>query len=107
MLRRRLLALVLLTVTSVAAGGCRSCDDCHDYDPPVTGCDCGGCGQRTGSACACASCGSGGYDSCGSDGYDGCGCGDTYGGYEEQAIPYEGQAVPAEESRAEEEATGA
>ena len=42
---------------TVSTGGCRSCANCHDYDPPVANCDCHACGtQRSGSA-------SGGYDS--------------------------------------------
>jgi hypothetical protein len=71
MLRRCLILFVVVAITTLSSGGCRSCSDCHDYDPPVAGCDCGGCGQRAGSACACGSCGSGGCDSRGCDGSDG------------------------------------
>jgi hypothetical protein len=54
--------IAALTVTS--AGGCRSCSNCHDYDPPVANCDCCACGtQRAGSAC----CGCGGCGSCSCD----------------------------------------
>jgi hypothetical protein len=88
MLRRCLLLFALLTVTSLPAGGCRSCSDCHDYDPPVMGCDCCGCGHRAGSACAC--------DDCGTCGCGSCGCGETHGGYEGEFAPYEGEPVPAE-----------
>jgi hypothetical protein len=55
-MRRRLLPLVVLTaLATVPSGGCRSCDSCHDYDGPVTSCNCDSCGHgRSGS-------GSGGY----------------------------------------------
>jgi hypothetical protein len=78
MLRRCLLLLVLVTGTCLPAGGCRSCSDCHDYDPPVMDCDSCGYGHRAGSACGCESCGT-------------CGCGETHGGYEGQFVPYDGQ----------------
>ena len=45
------LFLIGLTVAiSSAAGGCRSCSDCHDNDPPVANCGSNGCGcHRAGS----------------------------------------------------------
>ena len=55
MFRRIALLAVLSTIFSLPAGGCRSCDSCHDYDGPVAECQCGTCGHgRAGSA-------SGGY----------------------------------------------
>src|SRR2546423_15314902 len=42
----------LLEVASFAAGGCRSCSSCHDYDSPVANCQSGSCG----SCCAGGSC---------------------------------------------------
>jgi hypothetical protein len=91
MLRRCLLLLVLMTGTSLPGGGCRSCSDCHDYDPPVMGCDSCGYGHRAGSACGC--------ESCGTCGDGGCGYGEMEGGYEGQVVPsegqpYEGESVP-------------
>jgi hypothetical protein len=42
-------------MVALSAGGCRSCDSCHDYDSPVADCQCESCGYgRSGSA-------SGGY----------------------------------------------
>jgi hypothetical protein len=71
MLRYWLTLAVLLTGTTLPAGGCRSCSDCHDYDPPVANCDCPGGVHRAGSnsACECdagTSCGAGacGCESC-------------------------------------------
>jgi hypothetical protein len=56
MLRHLLLLVGMIAATVVACGGCRSCSNCHDYDPPVAnGCNACGC-HRAGSA-------SGGYDS--------------------------------------------
>ena len=55
MLRRLALLAILTAVVTLPAGGCRSCDSCHDYDGPVADCQCGSCGSgRAGSA-------SGGY----------------------------------------------
>lgn len=95
MLRRCLLLSALVTATLLSAGGCRSCSDCHDYDPPVLGCDCGGYGQRAGSVCGCDGCGG---NSCGA-----CGCGEMHGGYEDYSVPHEGQpsdgpAIPSQPS---------
>ena len=55
MLRRMALLAVFSTLIALPAGGCRSCDSCHDYAGPVADCQCGSCGTgRAGSA-------SGGY----------------------------------------------
>lgn len=55
MLRHCFLLLGLVAAMTVSSGGCRSCDNCHDYGPPVANCDCNACGtHRAGSA-------SGGY----------------------------------------------
>ncbi len=55
MSRHWLLLVGLLATLTVASGGCRSCSNCHDYDPPVANGDCNACGcHRAGSA-------SGGY----------------------------------------------
>jgi hypothetical protein len=53
---RPLWILAALAATATfSAGGCRSCSNCHDYDPPVAACDCHACGtERAGS-------GTGGY----------------------------------------------
>lgn len=63
--RYELLLAGIIAATTLAAGGCRSCSSCHDYDPPVANCNCNACGtHRSGSACGgCAngSCISGGY----------------------------------------------
>jgi hypothetical protein len=49
-----LLAAIFSTIT-LAAGGCRSCSSCHDYDPPVANCNCDAHGtHRSGSACGCS-----------------------------------------------------
>jgi hypothetical protein len=55
-MQRTFLFLATLVATSVVSSlGCRSCDSCYDYSPPVANCGCGSCGtQRAGSA-------SGGY----------------------------------------------
>ncbi len=51
MLRHCLLFMGLVAATTFSTGGCRSCDNCHDYDPPVANCDCNACGShRAGSA---------------------------------------------------------
>lgn len=51
MLRQCFLFLGLLAATTLSAGGCRSCSNCHDYGPPVANCQCGSCGcHRAGSA---------------------------------------------------------
>jgi hypothetical protein len=45
----------LIIATAMSSTGCRSCDSCSDYSPPVANCGCGSCPtQRAGSA-------SGGY----------------------------------------------
>jgi hypothetical protein len=51
MLRRIGQLAVLAAGMGISAVGCRSCDSCNDYAPPVANCDCGcgGC-HRTGSA---------------------------------------------------------
>jgi hypothetical protein len=70
MLRHTLVFAALLSVAMLPSGGCRSCSDCHDYDPPVLGCS-SGCGQRAGSNCAsdCAPAGACGCDGCESGGH--------------------------------------
>jgi hypothetical protein len=52
--------LIGLTAAAILnSGGCRSCSNCHDYDPPVADCECNACGcHRAGSA-------SGGYEEAG------------------------------------------
>jgi hypothetical protein len=68
MLRRTFIYFALLAATLTVANGCQSCSSCHDYDPPVANCHCGGCSQ-----CAC----NGGCSSCGcNSGYSSCGCND-------------------------------
>jgi hypothetical protein len=63
MLRHALLFAVLIAATTLPTGGCRSCSDCHDYDPPVANCDCPGGINRAGSnsmcgdGCECGGCG--------------------------------------------------
>lgn len=58
MQRHWLPLLVLTAATTLTSFGCRSCSSCHDYDPPVAGCDCNTYGgQRAGSACCGASSG--------------------------------------------------
>jgi hypothetical protein len=43
----------LVAAAAISSAGCRSCDSCHDYSPPVASCECGSCGtQRAGSASA-------------------------------------------------------
>jgi hypothetical protein len=87
--RLEMLLVGLITLTSLAAGGCRSCSSCHDYDPPVAGCQCDACGtHRAGSACSggCTTC-SGGTCTTGS-----CNCGNhgevyAEGGYVDGAYP--------------------
>lgn len=50
--------LVLTAATTLSSLGCRSCSTCHDYDPPVAGCDCNTYGgNRAGSACCVSSAG--------------------------------------------------
>jgi hypothetical protein len=81
MLRRSFVFGALFAITLVAANGCQSCSSCHDYDPPVAHCNCGGCstcGCNSGcSSCGCSSCGcGGGCSSCGcNSGCSSCGCG--------------------------------
>jgi hypothetical protein len=53
MLRYCLTLAVLLATTTLPSGGCRSCSDCHDYDPPVANCDCPGGIHRAGSNSPC------------------------------------------------------
>jgi hypothetical protein len=55
-MQRTFLFLATLAAASVLTSlGCRSCDSCYDYSPPVANCGCNSCGtQRTGSV-------SGGY----------------------------------------------
>jgi hypothetical protein len=51
MLRRFFLFAGFLAATTLSAGGCRSCSNCHDYGPPVANCHCNSCGcHRAGSA---------------------------------------------------------
>lgn len=51
MFRQFLFAVAIAAGATLASTGCRSCQSCHDYDPPVADCQCGcGGGQRTGSA---------------------------------------------------------
>jgi hypothetical protein len=83
------LAALIASLTVPLTGGCRSCSNCHDYDPPVANCDCGACGtQRAGSVCSGCS---GGSCGCGS-----CGC-ETGGQYAEgpmmEGAVMEGQVV--------------
>jgi len=49
---------LIATLALTSGGGCRSCSNCHDYDPPCANCDCNACGtQRAGSvSCGCATC---------------------------------------------------
>ena len=54
MLRHLLMSLVFGTSLTLAAGGCRSCSSCYDYDAPVANCNCG-CG-RAGSNSHCGAC---------------------------------------------------
>jgi hypothetical protein len=73
MSRFGLLLAGIIALSSLTAGGCRSCSSCHDYDPPVAGCQCDACGtHRAGSAC-------GGSCSTGSCTTAGCSCG-NHGG---------------------------
>jgi hypothetical protein len=53
MLRHILVLAVLIAATTLPSGGCRSCSDCHDYDPPVANCDCPGGINRAGSNSVC------------------------------------------------------
>ena len=53
MLRHMLVLAVLIAATTLPSGGCRSCSDCHDYDPPVANCDCPGGINRAGSNSVC------------------------------------------------------
>lgn len=76
---KRLIFTALLTVgLGVFATGCRSCQSCHDYDPPVANCsfascnDCGG--GRAGSAGGCT----------------------THGYMVDQATPYPGDSSSEE-----------
>ena len=76
MLRRSFVFGALLAITLAAANGCQSCSSCHDYDPPVANCHCGGCSQ-CGCNSGCSSCGcNSGYSSCGCNG----GCSSCNGG---------------------------
>ncbi len=79
---RNCLLLVGLVVANLSAGGCRSCSDCHDYDPPVANCDCNAYGtHRAGSACGC----------------DGSGNCESGGHYQGEVVQPQEQAGPAEE----------
>lgn len=50
MLRQFLIPALMILGSTLALAGCRSCQSCHDYDPPVANCECGTCGcQRSGS----------------------------------------------------------
>jgi hypothetical protein len=51
-MQRTFLFLASLVLAGAASSaGCRSCDSCHDYSPPVASCGCNSCGtQRSGSA---------------------------------------------------------
>ena len=83
--RYELFLVGIIALASMAAGGCRSCSSCHDYDPPVAGCQCDAYGtHRAGSACGggCSTC-SGGGCSTGECSTGGCGCGNHGGGYVE------------------------
>lgn len=91
MLRNLLLIAGFVASTTLSAGGCRSCSDCHDYDPPVANCECAGYGQRTGSV-SCGGCDSGGYTS-GTTG--GCACGGHHGGVYQGEIPATQQYIDA------------
>jgi hypothetical protein len=97
--RYELLLAGIFALTTSAAGGCRSCSSCHDYDPPVTNCNCDACGtHRSGSAfppgscgcSACSGCSQGGCSNC--DG--GCstynGSGHVEGEYSEGEYPSDG-----------------
>lgn len=45
-----LLAVLLVALAGAAQIGCRTCSNCYDYAPPVSGAECGGCqGRRSGS----------------------------------------------------------
>src|SRR5262245_7284893 len=72
-----LLLAAIITLVATAAGGCRSCSSCHDYDPPVANCNCDACGtHRSGSAFAggCNGCSEGsnaGCSTCNGGNHDG------------------------------------
>ena len=53
-MQRTYLFLASLVIAAAASSsGCRSCDNCYDYSPPVANCGCNSCGtQRAGSASA-------------------------------------------------------
>jgi hypothetical protein len=55
----------LIIAISLTTGGCRSCSSCHDYDPPVAGCDCAygthRCGSASGCDCSGGACATGEY----------------------------------------------
>lgn len=42
-MKRFVLAIVLGFGAAGFGTGCRSCQNCHDYDPPVADCQCAGC----------------------------------------------------------------
>jgi hypothetical protein len=49
-MQKWLLLIGLAVAISTSAGGCRSCSNCHDYDPPVANCGSNGCAcHRAGS----------------------------------------------------------
>jgi hypothetical protein len=89
-MRLYLFAIGLVAAVTISAGGCRSCSSCHDYDPPVQGCACGG-GQRAGSNCGCGCETPASYGAPSACGSSGCGCGGHSGGY------YEGHPGPTQE----------
>ncbi|MCI0332336.1 MAG: hypothetical protein L0228_03815 [Planctomycetes bacterium] len=81
---RTCLLLVGLLAANLLAGGCRSCSDCHDYDPPVANCDCNAYGtHRAGSACGCGGCGGS------------CGC-ESGGYYQGESVRPQQHAAPTE-----------
>ena len=94
--RFELLLAGIIAWTTLAASGCRSCSSCHDYDPPVAGCQCNACGtHRAGSACGggCSTCSDGSGCSSGSCSSGNCStC--NGGGYVEGE--YSGGGTPAE-----------
>jgi hypothetical protein len=87
MLRHSLVLAALLATTLVSANGCQSCSSCHDYDPPVANCQCGGCEPQ----CGCS-------EGCSGGGCSSCACGNGSGNYtqEGQAI----EMVPADDQMA-------
>jgi hypothetical protein len=93
MSRFAMLLAVLISATTLTAGGCRSCSSCHDYDPPVAGCDCAYGTERCGSAngCSCSGGGCATGDCAGGQYGEG-----AYGGEFIEGQAAEGYAVEAE-----------